>query len=175
MASKDSIDVLIVDEVPVQTDLWEPTVKTRLSTNTLETHSEDLQLLSQIGSGGFGVIHKAFWRGTVVACKTIRTDMIVEEQQAALDDLYLEVQVLQQLRHPNIMMLLACVATYEHQVRTAGGRRSNQQRSGTTRSRVLNRRRDCCLLCFQGLFFRVVAPTPPQHASTGRSSFRVLR
>lgn len=109
----------VVGTIPIHTvhlDECEPTSKTRLSTNTLEINSDELQLLRQIGSGGFGVIHKAFWRGTVVACKTIRTDMFAEEQLAALEDLHLEVQVLQQLRHPNIMMLLAYEANSEHQV-----------------------------------------------------------
>jgi len=97
-------------------DSMAPTTQTRLSTSTLEVQDDQIDLLEKIGSGGFGDVHKAFWRGTLVACKTIRADMLSEEKQAALEDLKLEVQVLQQLRHPNIMMLLAYKTTAAHQL-----------------------------------------------------------
>jgi len=73
---------------------------------SLACDMRDVKLLEKIGSGGFGDIFRATWRGTPVACKRIRADLINEEKRVALQDLAIEVTHLQQLRHPNICMLL---------------------------------------------------------------------
>jgi predicted Ser/Thr protein kinase len=46
----------------------------------------ELNLLEKIGSGGFGDIFRSTWRGTTVACKMIRSDMIDKEKKAAMQD-----------------------------------------------------------------------------------------
>lgn len=62
-----------------------------------------------IGSGAFGEIRQANWWGTTVAVKTIRASL--SQDRAVVKDFIGEVELLVQLRHPNIVQFLAAVTT----------------------------------------------------------------
>lgn len=64
----------------------------------------DVELGELINQGGFSVVHKGFWHGTKVAIKKLFDPNITQELLAEFDN---EVQKLEQIRHPNILMLLA--------------------------------------------------------------------
>jgi len=66
-------------------------------------HSE-VEFGDIIGQGGFSVVHKATWHSTPVAVKKLFDPNISEELIAEFDN---EVKKLEQLRHPNVLMLLA--------------------------------------------------------------------
>merc|ERR1719282_2103403 len=57
-----------------------------------------------INQGGFSVVHKGCWHTTNIAIKKLFDPNINEELLAEFDN---EVQKLEQIRHPNILMLLA--------------------------------------------------------------------
>lgn len=67
-----------------------------------ELHEVDLGDI--INQGGFSVVHKGIWHSTKVAVKKIFDPKINEELLAEFDN---EVQKLEQIRHPNILQLLA--------------------------------------------------------------------
>ena len=64
-----------------------------------------------IPNGAFGDIFRCRWRGTMVAAKVINVAKVKsEERDLALSDFRKETNFLQQLRHPNVCMLLgACL------------------------------------------------------------------
>jgi len=64
----------------------------------------EVELLEQIGQGGFSVVHKAQWHSTKVCMKKIFDPNITEELLAEFDN---EVAKLEQIRHPNILLMLA--------------------------------------------------------------------
>ena len=66
---------------------------------------EEIELVEKIGTGGFGNIFRARWRGTPLAAKVLKEGSS-EERKLALRDLRIECAILRQLRHPNICMLL---------------------------------------------------------------------
>lgn len=63
----------------------------------------EIELGDIINQGGFSVVHKGFWLGTKVAVKKLFDPKINEELLAEFDN---EVQKLEQIRHPNILMVL---------------------------------------------------------------------
>ncbi|CAI5741863.1 unnamed protein product [Hyaloperonospora brassicae] len=79
----------------------------KAKSDSLHLDFEELQVDEMIGQGAFGTVHRAKWRGTVVAvkilvCQYMTTD-ILEEFEA-------EVQIMSILRHPNICLLMgACL------------------------------------------------------------------
>ncbi|PRP86710.1 putative LRR receptor-like serine/threonine-protein kinase [Planoprotostelium fungivorum] len=65
----------------------------------------DLQSMRMIGSGAFGIVYRATWRGSTVAVKQIRAECVQVEQ---LQDFLNEVSIVQQLRpHPNVVLFMA--------------------------------------------------------------------
>mmetsp|Transcript_17582 Transcript_17582/g.31738 ORF Transcript_17582/g.31738 Transcript_17582/m.31738 type:complete len:602 (-) Transcript_17582:64-1869(-) len=64
----------------------------------------EVEMQEQINQGGFSVIHRAVWHSTPVAVKKLFDPKINEELLAEFDN---EVQKLGQLRHPNILAVLA--------------------------------------------------------------------
>lgn len=64
----------------------------------------EVQLGEIINQGGFSVVHKGVWHSTKVAIKKIFDPKI---DQDLLDEFDNEVKKLEQIRHPNILMLLA--------------------------------------------------------------------
>lgn len=64
----------------------------------------DVQLGDVMAQGGFSVVHRGVWHSTPVAVKKLFDPKINEELLAEFDN---EVQKLEQIRHPNILLLLA--------------------------------------------------------------------
>ncbi|RWS02415.1 Mitogen-activated protein kinase kinase kinase 7-like protein [Dinothrombium tinctorium] len=71
---------------------------TEPSVSTLELDCGVITLLEVVGSGTFGVVKKALWKGAVVAVK-----QIITEQEIA--SFLTEVKQLSRLNHPNIVKL----------------------------------------------------------------------
>ncbi|PRP74687.1 protein kinase, TKL group [Planoprotostelium fungivorum] len=66
---------------------------------------DDLQDMNMIGSGAFGVVYSAKFRGTQVAVKQIKAESVSEAQ---LNDFFREVSIIQNLRaHPNVVSFVA--------------------------------------------------------------------
>ena len=110
----------------------------------LRVDFSELEMIDNIGSGAFGEIYKARWRGTLVAAKCIKSAKIVKEwrddhpltpserpeklpkedsssisateRKMALHDFRQETIILRKLRHPNICMLLAYSITEDFEV-----------------------------------------------------------
>jgi tRNA A-37 threonylcarbamoyl transferase component Bud32 len=64
-----------------------------------------------IGSGAFGIVMKCKWRGTPVAIKQIHKHMAQDE--IARVEFSLELKVMRQLHHPNIVQFLGVVISSE--------------------------------------------------------------
>lgn len=56
-----------------------------------------------LGSGGYGDVYKASWMGTSIALKKFRKRTLTRH---ALKDFIKEIEVLNQLRHPNIVLYM---------------------------------------------------------------------
>ncbi|KAL6072733.1 TKL/DRK protein kinase, variant 1 [Balamuthia mandrillaris] len=70
--------------------------------------STALTFESLIGMGAMGEVYKAMWQGTIVAVKKFKVGRV--EMPAVKKDLLQESQLLGELRHPNIILLLGvCV------------------------------------------------------------------
>ena len=110
-----------------------------MESRNLNVAFSELDVFDKIGGGAFGVIYKCRWKGTLVACKCIKSSKIFElwrendlnrsthkglkekpmsadELAMALDDFRLETSILKALRHPNICMLLGYSQTDDFQV-----------------------------------------------------------
>lgn len=64
----------------------------------------EVELGEVMAQGGFSVVHRGYWHTTKIACKKLFDPNISQELLAEFDN---EVQKLEQIRHPNILMLLA--------------------------------------------------------------------
>eukprot|EP00928_Gymnodinium_smaydae_P071031 TRINITY_DN5471_c0_g3_i1.p1 TRINITY_DN5471_c0_g3~~TRINITY_DN5471_c0_g3_i1.p1 ORF type:complete len:377 (+),score=76.47 TRINITY_DN5471_c0_g3_i1:120-1250(+) len=64
----------------------------------------EVEVGEQISQGGFSIVSRGFWCGTPVALKRLFDPSMSEENFAEFDN---EVQKLEQLRHPQILTLLA--------------------------------------------------------------------
>jgi len=64
----------------------------------------DVKLGDVMAQGGFSVVHRGVWHSTPIALKKLFDPKINEELLAEFDN---EVQKLEQIRHPNVLMLLA--------------------------------------------------------------------
>jgi serine/threonine protein kinase len=71
-------------------------------TRTIDV-ATDIEMLDLTGSGGFGKVYRGLWAGTEVAVKLLHNQ---DMSKKLLDEMKAEVQVLQQLHHPNIVMLM---------------------------------------------------------------------
>ena len=56
-----------------------------------------------LGSGGYGDVYKAKWLGTQIALKRFRKRTM---SKSALKDFVKEIEMLNQLRHPNIVLYM---------------------------------------------------------------------
>jgi E3 ubiquitin-protein ligase mind-bomb len=74
-----------------------------LSCTVPKVNLADVNLGEEIGRGGFGIVYKGLWIGTKVAIKEIRIKRI----KVAKPLVDRELCVHSQLRHPNIVMLMA--------------------------------------------------------------------
>ncbi|XP_078432123.1 U-box domain-containing protein 34-like [Wolffia australiana] len=79
----------------------------RYSPEEIEAATESFSASRKIGEGGFGRVYKAVLGNTPVAIKALREDALGRR-----DEFLLEVELLSQLRHPNLLLLLgACPET----------------------------------------------------------------
>lgn len=67
--------------------------------------ADEITLHEQLGSGAFGVVWKASWRGSLVAVKVLQTAAAASSRE--LSSFQLEARVLSQLQHPHIVCFLA--------------------------------------------------------------------
>ncbi|KAJ6638867.1 putative serine/threonine-protein kinase/receptor, partial [Pseudolycoriella hygida] len=69
----------------------------------------ELELGDKIGSGGFGDVHSAFWKGQQVAVKKLRVQRVTQARKKKFED---EVRAISVLNHANIITFYgACVVT----------------------------------------------------------------
>ncbi|ELR24201.1 serine/threonine protein kinase [Acanthamoeba castellanii str. Neff] len=69
-----------------------------------EISYDELEVGRQLGAGGFGVIHKAVWKGTEVAVKVMASAKVTKDMKKDFHD---EVRVMTSLRHPNVVLFMA--------------------------------------------------------------------
>nr|UMO80375.1 Serine/threonine protein kinase [Pandoravirus aubagnensis] len=69
-----------------------------------EIRADDLSMGPLLGRGGHGEVHRATWRGTEVAVKTLGTGTLARDAVQAFRD---EVRVMTSLRHPNVVLFMA--------------------------------------------------------------------
>jgi len=76
-----------------------------------EIPEEEIVDKENIGSGAFGIVMKCKWRGTPVAIKQIHKHMA--EDEIARVEFSLELKVMRQLHHPNIVQFLGVMISSE--------------------------------------------------------------
>eukprot|EP00164_Ancoracysta_twista_P003560 GFYU01004753.1.p1 GENE.GFYU01004753.1~~GFYU01004753.1.p1 ORF type:complete len:479 (-),score=88.74 GFYU01004753.1:51-1487(-) len=78
------------------------------SLGEFEVSDRELVFGKTIGEGSFGTVRLAKWRHSDVAVKSIKN--MERAKKSVIDDFKTELEILSQLRHPNIVLLLgACV------------------------------------------------------------------
>uniref|UniRef100_M4BH68 non-specific serine/threonine protein kinase n=1 Tax=Hyaloperonospora arabidopsidis (strain Emoy2) TaxID=559515 RepID=M4BH68_HYAAE len=79
----------------------------KAKSDSLHLDFKELQIDEMIGQGAFGTVHRAKWRGTVVAVKILVCQYLTAD---ILEEFEAEVQIMSILRHPNICLLMgACL------------------------------------------------------------------
>mmetsp|Transcript_19776 Transcript_19776/g.27601 ORF Transcript_19776/g.27601 Transcript_19776/m.27601 type:complete len:666 (+) Transcript_19776:74-2071(+) len=75
-----------------------------LGTGLITITWEEIKPIEEVGSGAFGSVYKAVWRGDLVAAKKIKCNASdTQRVQAFLE----ETRLLAKMRHPNIVMVMA--------------------------------------------------------------------
>ncbi|AQN68650.1 protein tyrosine kinase (PTK) family protein [Saudi moumouvirus] len=69
-----------------------------------EVDFDEIELGESLGTGGFGTVYKATWKGTEVAVKVISSQNITKNMEQAFYD---EIRVMTKLRHPNVVLFMA--------------------------------------------------------------------
>ncbi|ELR20409.1 serine/threonine protein kinase, putative [Acanthamoeba castellanii str. Neff] len=74
--------------------------------NEWEIDMEELEMAEELGTGGFGTVQKAVWKGTEVAVKTITSGntAATRELERSFKE---EVRIMTALRHPNVVLFMA--------------------------------------------------------------------
>lgn len=84
-----------------------------IDTSKYELSMEDFVIIEKIGSGAFGNVFKADFKDTIVALKTLNIDAGDPDDESfkmAVAEFKKEVEILAQLRHPNILYFFgACL------------------------------------------------------------------
>jgi serine/threonine protein kinase len=69
---------------------------------------DELEIGEHLGSGGYGEVHKAVWKGTEVAVKVMTSQLdqggVTKDMEKSFKD---EVRVMTALRHPNVVLFMA--------------------------------------------------------------------
>ncbi|AVL94173.1 putative serine/threonine protein kinase receptor [Megavirus vitis] len=79
-------------------------ISRRRTRDDWEIDFDELEMSEILGSGGYGMVHKATWKGTEVAVKVMASESITKENERAFRD---EVKVMTNLRHPNVVLFMA--------------------------------------------------------------------
>ncbi|AGO82793.1 Serine/threonine protein kinase [Pandoravirus dulcis] len=69
-----------------------------------EISYDELEVGESLGSGGYGEVRRAVWKGTDVAVKSMSADKITREMERNFCE---EVRVMTSLRHPNVVLFMA--------------------------------------------------------------------
>jgi len=78
--------------------------ETDLGNSIFTITTDELQLLEEIGQGSFGSVHKALWRGDLVAAKKLKCKL---EDVELIQAFQKETLLLSKMRHPNVVMIMA--------------------------------------------------------------------
>ena len=76
-----------------------------------EANASELEIGDLIGTGGYGRVHRAVWRGTEVAVKTLPADRMMRSAVRNFKD---EINVMMRLRHPNIVLFMGACTKPPH-------------------------------------------------------------
>ena len=87
-------------ELPVQDPNVVPQAGPSITPGIIQR--DELQIGNQLGSGAFGVVYKALWKGDVVAVKQVRSDRL-ENREGAKKDFMKELGLMLSLRHRHIV------------------------------------------------------------------------
>lgn len=74
-----------------------------------EIDANELNVGRSLGSGKFGLVREATWRGAPVAVKRLKASVSASKEPDTSDQFDREVCLLANLRHPNILMFLGAV------------------------------------------------------------------
>jgi len=69
-----------------------------------EIDADELEMGAHLGTGGFGEVHRAMWKGTEVAVKMMTSANVTRDMERNFKD---EVRVMTALRHPNVVLFMA--------------------------------------------------------------------
>jgi preprotein translocase subunit YajC len=59
---------------------------TRNRTDDWEIEYSELDMGEQLGTGGYGAVHKAMWKGTEVAVKVMAAEKVTKEMEKSFQD-----------------------------------------------------------------------------------------
>jgi len=83
-----------------------------LSLNTLKTATRNFHMLNCVGRGGFGAVYKGNLKdGTQVAIKKLSA-----ESKQGISEFLTEINVISNVRHPNLVKLLGCCVEGKKQI-----------------------------------------------------------
>jgi hypothetical protein len=89
-------------------ELWTPGV----DPGDVEIQRDDRGQPIVLGRGAFAVVYLGLWQATLVAVKV----MLSADSEAAQREVRAEADILQSLRHPNIVLLVAICIAFNQQV-----------------------------------------------------------
>ena len=73
----------------------------------------EVHLVGILGEGAFGTVHRARWRGTTVAVKTLKRLQNATADKVALAEFRTELAMIQHLHHPHIVQFLGVMSSPE--------------------------------------------------------------
>jgi len=75
--------------------------------------TSEVTVVGILGEGAFGTVHRARWRGTTVAVKTLKRLQNANADKVALAEFKTELAMMQHLHHPNVVQFLGVMASPE--------------------------------------------------------------
>lgn len=74
---------------------------------------KEVNMVGVLGEGAFGTVHRARWRGTTVAVKTLKRLQNASADKVALAEFRTELAMIQHLHHPHIVQFLGVMSSPE--------------------------------------------------------------